>query len=58
MAEGNTIPGAMPSHVYIFSERLDVSVSATEATVVGTFVFSASDIKNSDVDMPQTFMQL
>lgn len=58
VAEGNPIPGPMPAHIYIFSERLEVAMSATEAKVKGTFVFSAPDIKNSDADLLQTFMQL
>lgn len=58
LASGNPIPGPVGAHVYISAERLEVIVSATEATITGSFVFSAQDLKASDADVRQTFMQL
>ncbi|HXR03589.1 MAG TPA: hypothetical protein VN836_02655 [Verrucomicrobiae bacterium] len=57
-AGGNPIPGPLPAHVYISSERLEATVSLYEAAFKGTFTFSAQDLKDSGKEVEQTFMQL
>jgi hypothetical protein len=58
VAGGNPIPGPLPAHVYLSSERLEVIVSPAAAEFKATFIFSAHDIKDSDKDVLETFMQL
>src|ERR1017187_2535480 len=57
-ASGNPIPGPMGAHVYLSSEHLEITVSQTDAVFKATFTFSAQDLKGSDKDLQQTFMQL
>lgn len=57
-ANGNPVPGPMGAHVYLSSEHLEVTVSRTDAVFKATFIFSAQDLKESDKDLQQTFMQL
>ena len=58
IAAGNPIPGPVGVRVYISSERLEVKVSPSEAVFRATFIFSAQDLKNANLDMQETFMQL
>lgn len=58
IAFGNPIPGPLAAHYYISFERLEVTLSTTEAVFKGAFEFSSPDLKLSDNDMMETFMEL
>lgn len=55
---GNPIPGPLGAHYYISFERLEVTVSPTDAAFKGTFEFSSPDFKDADKGTRETFMEL
>jgi hypothetical protein len=58
VTRGNPIPGPLGAHYYISFEQLQVAVSPTNAVFKGTFEFSSPDLKDSDKETWETYMEL